>query len=281
MSELATTGGGELARVQDVNVSELLSKIVASGMTADAAGAVKELVLLQEHQQDRWAKQDFIKAFGRVKAKCRKINASRMNPAKDGSARWWMASLIDLQDEIEPILREEEMELSFDTRRDGPTLNMCVGICIIMHIPSGHIEKREVAVNAANAQGGDLGAATTAKRGALIAMLALRIEHDDDARMLGDVANPEQVATLQARLRQVRPYDYAVAERKFLAFAQASDWKNIRQGKLGQLHEFLNQAEKAMHKPTTPANSPQTASEPSVDEQADILRREREEMGRK
>jgi hypothetical protein len=256
----AENGGGEIVR--NVNVGDLLGKIVESGLTADSAAAVKELVMLQNQQQAREAKQSFVEAFARVKEKVKTINATRANCAskdKGGGVRWWMADIVDLQNEIEPVLKEEGMTLSFDTRRDGPTLNILTGICIVTHTASGHEERREFGVNVANAQGGDMGAGTTAKRGALIAMFALRVRHDDNARVLGDVISPEQLAELQARARTV-----GADEKKLLAFAGAADWKSIRQGKLGQLHDFLRLKEKKQAEGAGGSTGTFSAPAPSV-----------------
>lgn len=202
----------------------------------EAAGAVKELVMLHEHRQDRERKQQFMAAFAAVRAKVKTVNATKAIPDKQGAVKWYYAPLEDIQDEVEPVLEEHGLTLRFDSRREG---NICTGICWLSHV-AGHEEKSECAVNAANAEGGDLGALKKAKRGALIAILGIKTRHDDDARMLGDYVSPDQAAELKRRLLAV-----GRDERKFLAFAGADEWKHIRQGRLHQLHEFLRQAERA------------------------------------
>ena len=240
---------GALQRAGDINVADLLQQIVKAGVTGESAAAVKELVLLHEHRQDREAKQEFVQAFARVRAKTGRINATHANPAKDGTARWWMATLAEIQDVIEPICRSEGLEVRWDTRREGPQANIVVGVCIVTHTGTGHTEKAEGSVNAANAQGGDAGAATTACRVATIRMFGLRVAHDDNSRILGDLANAEQIRELQSRLKAV-----GGNERQFVAWALnrhesslgpdlADAWKQIRQGRLEYLHAGLHQRE--------------------------------------
>ena len=246
-----------------MSAAEAAQAMVKAGVTADSAIAIEKLMGLARQEREDAARQSFTLAFARVRAQTGRINATRANPDKNGNVRWWMADLVDLQDAIEPICRSEGLELSFDSRRDGATLQIVTGICIVMHVASGHVERRECGINAGNAQGGDLGAMTTAKRGALIAMFGLRIRHDDNARMLGDLISLEQGAELRRRLAAVRPG----GERKFLAYAlgcneadivagqdrsnpYADWWKQIRQGKLEKLHDALHTAEMAATKNT-------------------------------
>ncbi len=57
------------AAIAPVNVADLLHAIVKTGVTADSALAVKELVLLSEHQEERQNKQLWLEAFTRVREK--------------------------------------------------------------------------------------------------------------------------------------------------------------------------------------------------------------------
>lgn len=221
---------------QDVPVGELLAKIVQAGITSDSAGALKELVLLQNHQQDRAKKQAWNMAFSRVRGRLNTVIATRAIPDKSGSAKWKYANLEDIQDDIDAILHSEGMTTRFDSRRDG---DLCVGICWLSH-EEGHEEKSECAIKAPGAMGGDLGAFKIAKRGALVAILGIKVRQDDDARMLGDFISTEQAEDLQRRLKAIGRDDS-----KFLAFAGARSWQEIRQAKLGILDGFLRKAEKA------------------------------------
>lgn len=249
-NELATTNRS----IAPVNVAEMLTDIVKAGLTADSAIAVKELVMLQQQQQDRAARQSFVETFARVLSRTKKVNATRANPTKPDAngrvtIRWWMASLEDLQTEVEPICLEEGISFHFNSRRDPSAPLIVIGQCIVSHIATGHTEVFECGYNSASAQGGDLGALTSAKRGAMIAAFRLKVGHiDGDARMLGDFVSPDMAAELRDRLLAT-----GRDERKFLALAGVTvpldarpsfdDWKRIRQGKIGVLHQMLAKVE--------------------------------------
>ncbi len=245
MSELARVPTAEIQK-SHIDTEALMRLALDKG--PEAVAALEKLVALHEHQQDREAKQSFAEAFARARSKLRTINARHANPDRSGNVRWWMASINDLLDAVEPVLREENLELDFDVPRLAANPNIVDAICRITHVPTGFSKEWHCGYNAGNAQGGDLGAATSAKRGALLAALALKVEHDEDARMLGDLINLEQATNLRTRLRAT-----GRNEKKFLAFALGCDeslitsvddaWKQIRQGKLSQLHDFLRQAE--------------------------------------
>jgi len=262
--------------MQALDVEQIMRQVIEK--SADPAAAIKELVLLQEHQQDRWAKQQWVEAFARVRATCRDIQAVHANPDKQGNIRWWMADLRELLDEIEPLLRAEDMELTFDAPRHPQQPTIVEGVCRIMHVPTGHMQEWRCGMSVGNAQGGDLGAATTAKRGALIAALALKVRHsDDDARLLGNFVDPEMVAGLQSRLRAVRGNS---ANAAFLALAGADSWEHIRQGKLGILHDWLARAEGVLKAAAKPAKPAEPAGEPggmTEEEQAKIKKAEQQE----
>ena len=104
-------------------------------------------------------------------------------------------------------------------------------------------------------------------------MFALKIRGDDDARMLGDLIKPDQLQALQAKINEAGIGDL----KPFLAFAQATELSNIRQGKLSVLYASLQKKIDARKpKPETPASSVPTPAE-----QAAIAEREAREAERK
>lgn len=236
-TELATRP----TQTNEIDVAQLLTAIVQHGVTSDAAGAVKELVLLREHQEDRDAQRQWLGAFAEVRNATKTINAGKGIPAKDGSIKWFYAPLEDLLDAIEPILQMHGMTLRFDSRREG---NLCHGICWVSHF-AGHEKKSECAVNTVGAQGGDLGAIKIAKRGAMTAMFGIKTRHmDDDASVLGDVVTAEQAAHLKKRATELGPE----LHERFLTYiektCQTRDFANIRQGKFGAMDDALTRAER-------------------------------------
>lgn len=240
-------------QTNDIDVAELLTAIVKHGVTSDAAGAVQQLVLLREHQEDRDAKRQWLEAFARVRNATKTINAGKAIPDRSGGVRWFYAPLEDLQDAIEPILELHDMTMRFDSRREG---NLCHGICWVSH-SAGHEEKSECAVNATNAQGGDLGAIKIAKRGAMTAIFGIKTRHmDDDASVLGDVVSAEQAEFLESRSKALGDD----LHERFLTYIQKTcgtrEFTKIRQGKFGVLDDALTRGERRKEAEAGPSPEP-------------------------
>lgn len=252
----------EETAIQQIDVGALLRQIVEAGVTADAAGAVKELVLLAEHRADRDAKQQWLTAFSRVRAQMKTINAVKGIPAKlkdkqlVADIKWFYAPLEDLQDAVEPILEIENMTMRFDSRRDG---NICTGVCIISHI-GGHEERAECAVNVAGAEGADLGAMKKAKRGAMTAILGIKTRHlGEGAEMLGDYISQDQADALQRRAEALGD-EMSERFKRYVQKTGADDYSKIRQGKYASMDEALTKAEKKILNPTGRVSVPTGAS---------------------
>jgi hypothetical protein len=250
-------------------VFSLIQKIVDAGITTDSTAALKEMQLMYEHSEDRDAKRQWIAAFSRAQAALKTIIANKIVPTKAGGVMYKTAPLEDVLDNVEPIIQPEGLRLRFDSKREG---NILTVFCHVMH-EAGHEEVSRCAINCADAKGGDLGAVTSGKRGSLMEMFALKIRGDDDARMLGDLIKPDQLQALQAKINEAGIGDL----KPFLAFAQATELSNIRQGKLSVLYASLQKKIDARKpKPETPASSVPTPAE-----QAAIAEREAREAERK
>ncbi len=236
MSELAI-------RQPEIDVAMLLQKIVESGVTADAAMAVKELVLLHEHRQDRESKRDFMEAFSKARASLKTIPAEKAIPGSDNTVRWYYTPLEDLQDAVEPILEMNDLTGRWTTRREG---SLCIGVYILSHI-GGHEITGECAINATNAKGGDLGASKIAARGAMTRLLGLKTRHmQDDVRVLGDFITAEQGEKLRLRVLGLGG-DRSAAFLKFAGGAVSFD--KIRQGRYAECEAYLTKAERQRSKP--------------------------------
>ena len=245
----------QLATVKSTSsIMDLVQQVVNRDNPEGMAGALEQLVKLKEHVEDRNARQEFFQAFARVQAKLQTVVATTAVPDKNRNIRWFVAPLADILDAIEPVLREEGFSLRFDSEREGAILTT---YCYAMHT-AGHQESARCHFNAANAQGGDLGALTSAKRGALMEMFALKVRRSDDARLLGDFIDPDELAELEGMIRQAGGVDMP----KFLKFAAATKLEDIRTGKLPQLKMFLRKkiatatAKIASTPPSMPAGPP-------------------------
>lgn len=244
-----------IVRAPEVDVAGLLGMIVEKGLTADSAAAVKELVMLHEHRQDRENKQAWVRAFMRVRKQLKTIKAEHMVPDKNGKPRWWYTPLEDLQDAVEPIIQREGMEIRFSSRREG---NLAIGICYLAH-EDGHQEASECAVNAINCEGGDLGAVKKGQTRALRSILGLKTRHvKDDAGDLGEYITPEQAEELEKRM-MATGRDRA----KFLKFVAAESFDKIRVGRYADAMREIIKAERSKTVPSiSPTGKPGTSHVP-------------------
>lgn len=237
MSELAKIETRqEIARP---NVGQLLEAIVKAGVTPESAAAVKELVMLQEHQQDRDARQQWIQAFMAAKTKCKTIRAESKVEIQ-GKVAWEYAKLPALLDAIEPICENHGLSISFDSSRDGAIVT---GRCIVYHV-AGHSESRSCSMTIANATGKlpDIGAVTTCQRKALMLMFGLKTEHmeDDDPRVLGDFITPDEAAEIETRCDALNRPDYRV---RLLKYLHAEDFSQVYSSRLADARRSLEKAE--------------------------------------
>lgn len=223
--------GAQLATQEPQSVLDMMRQVVNRENPAEMAGALGELVKLKEHIEDRNAKAEFFAAFAEVQKELETVVATMAVPDKNGNVRWYVAAFSDILDAIEPVLRRNGFSLRFDSEREGP---MLTAYCYAMHT-AGHQEFARCHFNAANAQGGDLGALTSAKRGALMELFALKVRRQDDARLLGDFIDPDELHELEQLIADAGGVDMP----KFLAYAAASKMADIRKGKLPQLKMFL------------------------------------------
>ncbi len=237
MSEL--TRYEQPVAIQRLNVAETVQAIVKAGLTADAAAAIKELVHLQNQQEDRLAAQDWTRAFTEARTKCKTIQADTAVEIQ-GKVAWDYAKLPSLLDAIEPICEPLGLSISFDSARDGP---LVTGICIVYHT-SGHSERRQATMTLANAMGKipDMGAITTCQRKALCLMFGLKVRKMDegDPRMLGDFISPEDAAELESRCAELGSEKYTKA---LLKFAHAETFGDVYSAKLAGVRASLTKAE--------------------------------------
>lgn len=243
------------APMQETNILQMMRDVIARPNATDAAGALEQLVKLKEHVEDRDARKEYFQAFARVQKKLQTIVATMVVPDARGNTRWMVAPIQDIQDAIKPVLQEEGFSVRFDSERSG---NIITGICYAMH-DAGHQECAKSFIDATKAQGGDVGAHTTAKRVALTEMFGLVIRRGDDARVLGDFIDPDEVDELKKSIAAAGN----VPMPQFLQYAGgAKKLEDIRKGKLPQLRAWLRKrtgGKPATETPTETAQRPTDA----------------------
>jgi hypothetical protein len=225
------------------SVALMLQKVIDKGITKDNVTALESLVGLYDRMQAKNAEREFNQAFAKLQSELRSVNATRTVPNKDGSPRYRFAPFEDIMEEVQPVLVANGFSISFNSRfMEGGRM---VSICTLRHI-GGFSQSNEFAVRIGGGPPGatetqaDGAAKTYAKRGALCDALNIVVEHDDDARMIGQPIGSALAGDLSARVEEVG------ADREaFLKYAGAKTFEEISDERWPMLDELLKRKEAA------------------------------------
>lgn len=230
----------------------MMKSAIDGGMTEQSVVVLERLTDLHLKLLDRDAKKEFDTAFSELQRETPKIQALKGVPDKSGNIKYTYAPFEAIMEQVQPLLDKHGFSITFDT--DIAEMRV-VSICKLKH-SGGHEERNKYAVRIGGGPPGasecqsDGAAYTYAKRGALCAMLNIRVEKpDDDARNEGTTISPEQAEDLKRRVKATNS-----DEARFLKFAQAANYESIMSAKYAGLDEFLRQKEK---KPAASKASPQ------------------------
>ncbi len=223
------------------SVALMLQKVIDGGITADNVSALEALVGLYDRMQAKNAEREFNQAFAKLQSELSSVNATRQVPNKDGSVRYRFAPYEDIMETVKPVLIANGFAISFTTRfMEGGRI---VSICTLRHV-GGFSQSNEFAVRIGGGPPGstetqaDGAAKTYAKRGALCDALNIVVEHDDDARMIGQPIGKALAEDLEARVTNVG------ADREaFLKYAGASSFAEISDERYEMLNGLLNRKE--------------------------------------
>ncbi len=239
--------------IQEPSVAMMLQKVIDGGITADNVSALESLVGLYDRMQAKNAEREFNQAFAKLQSELSSVNATRQVPNKDGSVRYRFAPYEDIMETVKPALIANGFAISFTTRfMEGGRI---VSICTLRHV-GGFSQSNEFAVRIGGGPPGatetqaDGAAKTYAKRGALCDALNIVVEHDDDARMIGQPIGSALAQDLEARVKACGADEHA-----FMRFAgvNVSDAYPVASANYGQisderwpvLDELLNRKEAA------------------------------------
>ncbi len=224
------------------SVAMMLQKVIDGGITADNVSALESLVGLYDRMQAKNSEREFNQAFAKLQSELRSVNATRTVPNKDGSPRYRFAPFEDIMEEVQPVLVANGFSISFNSRfGDG----RMVSICTLRHI-GGFSQSNEFAVRIGGGPPGatdtqaDGAAKTYAKRGALCDALNIVVEHDDDARMIG-----QPIGTALAMDLKERVIACGADMEAFLKYAGARDFAEISDERWPVLDELLKRKESA------------------------------------
>ncbi len=221
----------------------LIESVQKGGTTSENVEVIKGMMDLYERDQANRAVREFNFAFAKLQSELSSVNATRQVPNKDGSVRYRFAPYEDIMETVKPVLIANGFAISFTTRfMEGGRM---VSICTLRHV-GGFSQSNEFAVRIGGGPPGstetqaDGAAKTYAKRGALCDALNIVVEHDDDARMIGEPIGEHRGERLEARVAAC-----GADRASFLKYAGASDFSQISTERWPALDELLIRKENA------------------------------------
>ncbi len=215
------------------SVGEMLSAAIKSGTSP------KELCDLYERMEARKDAKEFSAAFAALQIAIPTVKAEKVVPTNSGSTKFMYAPFEDIMEQLRPHLIQNGFSVSFSQRLGEQTVTT---ICTVRH-SSGHSQSNEYTVRCGNSQSGnvrdaDVGASTVCQREALCDAFNIVRRRADDAKMLGAVITSDQAESLRQRV--IKTGSDSV---KFLAFAGAESYEEIKTSKLLVLDQYLSKKE--------------------------------------
>lgn len=223
------------------SITEILEAAVRGGITGENIAVVKEILAMRRDEDNHQNKVAFNAAFFRLKQEIAKMEFYADKSAKDrsGNSMYTYCSETEIAENLEPVLSRHGFALMFgQSTEDG---RVTAELTLIHE--QGHEEKRTYSVrtgatNAAkDATQADTGSTTSAWRHLLIKFFGLksRIREEGDARNEGEPITRDQAQVLREMVKET-----AADEVRFLAFAGAATYEEIRSNRYAELFAKLN-----------------------------------------
>ncbi len=219
----------------------MLQKVIDGGITADNVSALESLVGLYDRMQSKNAEREFSAALVELQGETIRVQATKAVDVKNGVPRYTFAPYEEIMRTVQPMLTRHGFSVTFDTKIDGDRL---YSVCTLTH-KSGHSRSNQFAVRFGKPPGssdaqGDMSTKSYAKRGALCDALNISIDHDDDARMVGQPLGSGLGEVLEQRVKAV-----GADVEAFLKYAGASRFDLISDDRMPMLDEMLKRKESA------------------------------------
>lgn len=246
--ELAPHNAGPMAvqkHTDSLDIGSIIQQLIKQGANApEAVGVMKELLAMQERQEDRNAAREFNEAFKNLQAELPAIVADTPVPDKIGNTKYRFAAYEDIWAKVKPYLLKHGFSVSFDTEYDEKTAKL-TKVCKLSHI-GGHTRENRFTVRVGSGPYGasetqaDGAAGTYAKRFALCDALNINISKDADANLEGTPIDKKKAEELRKRCENC---DANVDQ--FLAMAGAASFEEIMSTKLPMMEDALARKERA------------------------------------
>lgn len=222
-------------------LSNALVTIQRGEVTPQHVDVLDKMMSLYERDEKRRSEKDFAAALVDLQGETIRVHATKSVDVKDGVPRYTFAPYEEIMAVVQPMLTRHGFSVTFDTRIDE---NRLYSVCTLTH-KAGHSRSNQFAVRFSKPPGssdpqGDMSTKSYAKRGALCDALNISIEHDDDARMIGQPIGSALAGDLEARVEEVG------ADREaFLKYAGAKTFDEISDERWPVLDELLSRKEAA------------------------------------
>jgi hypothetical protein len=224
-------------------MAAMMQAVIDRGITTENAAAFQTMCDTMLKLRSLDAKEAFMASKAALLADLPHINATRavMNKAdRGGGIRYKYAPYDEILATLKPYLKKHGFSVSFGQRveTDGKRLT---ALCHVSHI-GGHTETNEFSVRTSAPMGcsdaqADGATMSYAQRYALLAAFAIAVDTDTDARIEGATITPEEARKLKADFEAAELPPVAAAA--FWKLAAATEFANIREGKLSVLRKVL------------------------------------------
>lgn len=179
-----------------------LASIQQGAITTEHTEVLGKMMDLYERDDRRRSERAFADALVALQGETIRVEATKAVDVKNGVPRYTFAPYEEIMRTVQPILTRHGFSITFDTKIDDQRLT---SICTLTH-KAGFSRSNQFSVRFSKPPGcsdaqGDMSTKSYAKRGALCDALNIVVDHDDDARMVG---NPIGKAIAEDLLNRVK-----------------------------------------------------------------------------
>lgn len=220
------TGAGAL------NIQDVFQAVMKTDVSSEKVAVMKELLAMSAERQ-------FAQAFVGLQSELPVIVATTIIPNRGKYEKYE-----DISRVVSPLLTKYAFTVSFSQDfKDNPT--RIIETCHLMH--GGHTRSNSFAVRCGKADTetqADCKAATTAKRNAFCNALNITIRQDVFTEENDPMSEGEKISSKQAEEIRIRVKNAGRREDKFLEWVGAKSFEEILTGRLPEIEEFLQKAER-------------------------------------
>jgi len=226
-------------------VADILAAAVRGGITSENVAVVKEIVALQERQQDREAERKYAGALSALQRECQNVIAT-----KDVDGKFRYAPFLDIWQSVRPAVERNGFTLQWDQEHLGDRVKKKL---TLQHI-GGHKTTREWTIRlGTNAPGTPTGsqapvldeiADSRAKRRLLMDCLNIVVDAVTPAEDVGDGALASDAETDALFQRLASLGGDASSQKRFLALAGVQAWNQIPKAVLPVLTRLIVEKER-------------------------------------